>query len=371
MLSTSDVWPFRVHPLKSVSRYARRFVEAAGDRSTIDADRWYESMEHYPHEAMGGPPWEASYSPESLARKALELSEVRYWCDGQGQRHALSLPVDYVDRVRLSYVMPLLSLLPRTEQLQPYRARLRHRLAVAALPPERLLANLIDLCDGMPPRMGSADARDLLLPWIEALAVRAHPGEALEALTAPRSDPCWSRFAAVHLVAAARYEPAIPLMLEWIEGEGEWQTIYAYAAQQALAEVDTDATVAAIGEAFHLGPEMKFIGALILGGFRRPSAEAMLLELLERERDLGARCWLISSLCDLGTTEGLARLRTLKEGVDYVRARTECLDRAIAVIELIGNRDPASVASLEAEVLRREEEQLRRNPRDPEAGFYR
>ncbi len=370
VLTNADVVPFWAHPVPSVRQFATSFLNSAGDESAIDADEWYQALERYPREDHREPPWGATYSPKSLARKALELIEVRYWYDDRG-RHQHRTPVHCVDDLRLSYVMPLLSLLPRTEELQPYRARLRHRLAVSALPPERLISKVIELCDGMPDGMSDKDARYLVRPWTEALAVRGHPGEALAALTAPRqSDRGWSRFAALLLVSAARYQPAIPLMLEWSELEDGFEDVYRFNLNSALAAVDTEATVTAIRETYYLGTEAKFHGASLLGGFRRPSAEALLLELLDHEQDLDARSWLINALCDMGTTEGLERLRPLKEGVDYSRQWTEYLDRSIAIIERILTRDPAVAASLEADIRQSEEDQLRQHRLDYEAGLY-
>ncbi len=359
MLSYADVARFWAHPVHPVKQFARSYLELRGDKSAIVADEWYEAMERFPPEDRREPPWEAIYSPKSLARRALELNEVDPRSDHVGQSFQLRAALYGVDRVRLTYAMPLLGLLPRTAEMEPYRARLRYRLAVTALPPEQLLSKLIELCDGIPLATTTEDARRRLQPWTDALAVRAHPGEALEALTAPReSDPWWSRIAAVYLVSAARYEPAIPQMLQWLEVEPE-ECMYTLALLDALESVDTDASVAAIGEAYHRGQEVRIPLTTLLCGFRRPSAEALLLELLDCEQNLTKRAWLIKALCELGTTEGLDRLRPLKENVDYGSGWIASLEQSIAVIDLIRMRDPAEAALFTAEIQRKADERTR------------
>lgn len=181
---------------------------------------------------------------------------------------------------------------------EPVKAHLRQRLELADVPSEALWDRL--MAHGREVGMAYVGDFDLRISDRLVEALGRNPGDACErALALLRDDSIedWRKIFCVQLVAATRYEPAVPALIEMLVLDADYLL---ERSVDALTRIGTPDVVARL-EAFIPGKEwgVRLMARDPLERIKRPESEAALLRLFHTERAKDLRGFIGASLCML------------------------------------------------------------------------
>lgn len=336
MLTPDQVIPFLAHDETFVRRHAAEYLADANDPSPATADDLWHAIDRH---GMRGPVMLASYLSE------LPQTEQSLW----RTMGALSGTLDEGLRDRLEDAVewagvPLLKrfegeLLAGLQLSDKAKSHIRRRIELAGEDVRKLWDRLMEEGRDRGDERGPDEELAGLL--IEAIGERADDAVIAEAMAVLRDQNVtdWREVFAIEVAGAARHELAADLLMAKLRVDDD---VTPERAGKALVRIGTAGVVEKLA-AFLPNEDwyVRMYCLYALGQIKRRESEAVLLDLLDREKDQELRTLIGEGLCLLGAPPAvLARLR---DGVAAGRlgAQFHGLEEAIlAAGRMVGYEPP-------------------------------